>query len=326
MKAGNVTTQLAGLRIASSQANRFLLYLLTWLLPHTAAYSTKLDPLAQTAVPFKMLGNSIFVDGTLNSVSGWYLFDIGSPFVILNSAYFDSFSTNHSSGSLKSVHGEILNAHPVWLDNGRIGKLTLLPSNAFLLDLTAMERIKKIPIKGIIGYDAIRDMEIRFDFDCQDLIFSRGTTSDPTAMPTDSLEFKMSGHIPYIQVQLAGKSYKMGIDSGSEFNLFHKNSIKEQLFRQNGYLRLAGLTEHTARHPIGFIQGFEIADFTPDSLEVILVDLNKVANDLPTRLHGLLGVSFLKQHNISINYQRKKLYFWRMKTWPLLGFPIFCCI
>jgi hypothetical protein len=53
-----------------------------------------------------------------------------------------------------------------------------------------------------------------------------------------------------------------------------------------------------------------------DKLEVILADLATVSSELPVRLDGVLGVQFLKNYKVAINFRLRKIYLWEPKPAP----------
>ena len=178
------------------------------------------------------------------------------------------------------------------------------------------EKIKKQPIAGILGYTIFKDYGLHIDFNCQQislfLLKMNRKYSLPIAdAPTDSFDFKMSGHIPYLSIKLGEKSLKMGIDFGSERNVLQSEIVDLQRFEVKGNLLLAGLSNQAQRQPIGVLSGFAIGNLEVEALEVVLTDFGLASAELPVRLDGILGVAFFKQFKVAINYQQKKIYFWR---------------
>jgi hypothetical protein len=129
--------------------------------------------------------------------------------------------------------------------------------------------------------------------------------------PTDSIDLKFSGHLPYVFVNLAGRRLRLALDSGSERNLLQSNAIPAHQFSQRGKIKIAGLDTTATRLPAGYVPDFTSGFLCLDSLEVVLTDLRRVNQELRSRLDGILGNAFFIDHVFSIDYRRRKAYFWR---------------
>lgn len=308
MKVGNTRIRLAGAAFAHLRAIKYLTFFITSILLAINSWANSPVPIA---LPFQLIGKSVFISATVNGKTGHYLFDTGAPDLILNSQYFQDESAAYIAADVMGFNGEAMSTKYQWTQAISIGNRSFKNHYALLLDLSAMERLKHIRIDGIIGYEVIKGMAWQLDFDCHELLLMPAIAQHKNTPPTDSIEIDFSGHIPYIIVKLGGKRLRMGIDTGSERNLLQVNAIKDGSFHQRGKIRLAGLTSDEQHLKVGFVSGFTIGGLQTDSLEVVLADLRQISDELPTRLDGILGISFLKDHQIAINYQRRKAYFWR---------------
>lgn len=320
MKVGyNLVIQLAWKAFAFAQAiYKFWILLNIWLLlgfQSVSAGNSTADREAGIVVPFRLIGNTMIVEAQINGKSGDFLFDTGAPDLILNSEYFTGYNDQFETTKVTGIHGNVVPVQRYWAKEIALSGTVVARSNAMVFDLTSLESIKKQPIAGILGYNVFKDYELQVDFVCQHIkLFSidkRNRYSlHKTATPSDSIEFKMSGHIPYLNVQLLGKKLRLGIDFGSERNVLQADVINLQHFEIKGNLQLAGLTHDAHRQPIGMVTGFSIGNLDIEKLEVVLTDFKRASKELPVQLHGVLGVSFFRQYKLSINYQSKKIYVW----------------
>jgi hypothetical protein len=112
-------------------------------------------------------------------------------------------------------------------------------------------------------------------------------------------------------VRLGDKSIRMGIDSGSERNILQTDVLEVENFELIGHINLAGLAPRVKRQEKGYVKSFRIGDFSLDKLEVVLTDFQEVSQELPVQLHGILGVQFLRQYKVAINFQLHKIYLWQ---------------
>lgn len=310
MKAGYTTTQLAGKAFAYMQAYFLFIFYITTALALPQSILAAGNPIV---VPFMMAGNAIFIEAKINDQTGVFLFDTGASDLILNSAYFKG-DPDHSE--VIGLYGNPLKTAYYLAKNIEIGGTYISKDIALVLDLSSLEKAKNMCIAGIIGYSILKDFELHFDFTTQQILLFglRKNEKNPAWVNADhSFDFKMSGHIPYLEIKLGGQMVRMGIDSGSERNILQPEMLDLQSFEPTGALRLAGLSTQTMRQVIGQVSGFCLGSLKMDKLEFILADLMPVSKELPVRLDGVLGVQFLKNYKVAINFKLRKIYLWELR-------------
>jgi hypothetical protein len=311
MKVGITRTQLAGAVIACLQANRFLYLALFALLFVPKIWSKD----ALTVLPIKMAGRLVFVEANVNGTKGLFMFDTGAENLMLNSKYYETTNAISIQSEIMGFDGQAVYTSLVWTENILMGDLRLPNVRALLLDLSAMEKIKQMPIHGIIGHDLLKNTMWKLDFDRKELSLLFNTDPDPVwpfgAPPTDSIDLQFKGHLPYAYVNLGGKRLRMVLDTGSERNLLQTGAVHDQHFTQRGQIKVASLTSEASRLRAGYVPDFHIGMLQTDSLEVVLTDLRHLQQELNFRLDGILGNTFFKDSQLAIDFRRRKAYFWR---------------
>lgn len=310
MKVGD--TQLASQAFAHVQAFFKTIFFTFNLLAVSQCLLAADSPIT---VPFKLVGNAMFVAASINGQPGTFLFDTGASDLIVNSKYF---SGKEERSEIVGLYGEVktvqhLIAQQIEIAGTKIGK-----DLALVMDLSALEQVKKLPISGIIGYSVLKEFELQFDFENQQIMLFKQKKKgkqrpDGSYATANAFDFKMSGHIPYLEMQLGDKLVRMGIDSGSERNILQPQMLDVQQFEPIGVLRLAGISTEGIRQEKGYVRDVHLGGLSLDKLEVILADLKSVSAELPVELHGILGVKFLKDYKVAINYQLRKIYLWQPK-------------
>ena len=180
------------------------------------------------SIPFFLVGKLIAVKALLDNVERVFIFDSGSPKVILNNNYTvtgDSLNQKKIS-STKGVGGSISG-----LDINRIGKLDfsgLIMENQEILTLDFSNIEKKqrgIQIGGLIGHELIKDYDLLIDYKSQELILIVPEqyeeykkqylfNSKLTVVP-----FQMTSHLPLVQARIGNNDYTFALDTGAEANL-----------------------------------------------------------------------------------------------------------
>ncbi|MBK9017004.1 MAG: aspartyl protease family protein [Saprospiraceae bacterium] len=122
---------------------------------HSSIVNRKSSIVNPIVIPFKLVGQSMFVQATINDQTGTFLFDTGASDLILNSAYFTGLD---EQSEVVGLYGEVISvkhflAHQVVLSGTSVAK-----DIALVLDLSAMEKVKKMPTAGILGYSVLQGL------------------------------------------------------------------------------------------------------------------------------------------------------------------------
>lgn len=269
-----------------------------------------------SVVPFQLIGNSIFVKGSVNGTSGNFLLDTGSPNLLLNGKYFQGVRQYSSSLSIVDIHGQRESVTFCVVKELRIADHPLEESHGMVTDLSALEQAKGISIAGIIGYSSLRKIQIIFDFDDWVLwLVPLDRKGNPkvkieTFKMVEDLKLRMSGHISYITASYNGKKLRLGIDSGSEVNMLHRKWVMRNRsnFIVTGHTIVRGLANAHLPCGIGTAKNIQLQPGNNTSLEVVLADMGFLNECLGVSLHGLLGAPFLMQGKVAINFKKKRLY------------------
>lgn len=268
-------------------------------------------------VPFELAGNTIIAQATLDGISGNFILDTGCPSLILNGKYFKGMEVSWLKQSVADFHGELSRAKHLIVKELTMYSLTLEKQMALVIDLANLERIKGIPIHGIIGYPVFNEMEVMLDFEKQHALFSpvdkKGTRmcGNTYYQLTDSLELKMSGHFPYIMAELEGKKIRLGIDTGAEANVLQKKLVKGKIdLDPKKNLTVRGIKNQHKSCPRAWIKNLCFGHWKKEDHQMVIANMGELNDYLNVGLDGILGMPFLKERKLAFNYRSKKIYVW----------------
>jgi len=273
-------------------------------------------------VPFGLAGNSILVNASVNGKHGHFLIDTGSPGLILNNKYFKGLPHPNEETDILDFQGGRSSASYLAVNDFVIGQMKMHKELAFVTDLSKFEIIKGTAIHGIIGYASLKHFELLFDFEKKTLtLFSLGKKGQPVGrqlsqVPSSVVDIKMSGHLPYFTTFINGKKVRLGIDSGSEVNVMHQNFLEKNKVEINLLedIKVAGLSGNFTVAQKGEISGVHIGTQYEENLNITMTNLRPINKTLPIRVHGLVGIEYLKDKRFSINYQKKEMCIWSNKN------------
>ncbi|EDP69998.1 hypothetical protein FBALC1_10712 [Flavobacteriales bacterium ALC-1] len=271
-------------------------------------------------IPFKVIDQLIVVEVELLNKEGNFIIDTGSETLILNSTHFKPTRKHKQEGKLKSgVHNDIENVKEKYLKALSINNLTLEQLNADVIDLSHIEKIKKIEVLGIIGYSILKDFEVFIDMHLNQITLTR---IDKNGKPLskkiyaetihDSIDFKLKKHTIILDALIENHKVKFGLDTGAEYNQLNKNIDSKILdyFYPNKELKLTGASGRKIKVMAGKLFRVKLNDsiyFGP--MKTVLTNLRKMNTAFSTNLDGILGFEFFAQKRTIINYKKQKLYF-----------------
>lgn len=273
-----------------------------------------------TRIPFKVIDQLIIVEVEILEKEGNFIIDTGSETLILNSAHFKSTRQYRKEGKQTSgVHSDIENVKEKYLDKLSIENFNIEKLNADVIDLSHIEKAKKIEILGIIGYSILKDFEVFIDMHLNQMTLTK-TDKDGERLSqkvyaetiNDSIDFKLKKHSIILNAFVGNKKVKFGLDTGAEYNQLNKSLDSEILdyFYPSRELKLTGASGKKMKVMAGKLYRVKLNDsiyFGP--MKTVLTDLKKMNSAFSTNLDGILGFEFFAQKRTIINYKKQKLYF-----------------
>ncbi len=273
-----------------------------------------------TRIPFKIIDQLIIVEVQILDKEGNFIIDTGSETLILNSAHFNPTRKHRDDGQQRSgIHNDIEYVQEKHLDLLSIKDLSLQKLNADVIDLSHIEKIKKIELLGIIGYSILKDFEVFIDMHLNQITLTKtdrkgNRLSDKVYAEAiqDSIDFKLKKHTIILDVFVGNKKLKFGLDTAAEYNQLNKNLDSEILdyFYPSKELKLIGVSGKKMKVMAGKLYRVKLNDsiyFGP--MKTVLTNLRKMNNAFSTHLDGILGFEFFAQQRTIINYKKQKLYF-----------------
>ena len=273
-----------------------------------------------TRIPFKIVDQLITVEVEILDRKGDFIIDTGSETLILNSAHFKPSRKYGDDGKQKSgIHNDIESVKEKHLNLLSINDIDLTKISADVIDLSHIEKTKRIKLLGIIGYSVLKDFEIFIDMHLNQLTLTRvdkkgNKLSDKVYAEAiaDSVDFELKKHTIILDAFIGDKEVKFGLDTAAEYNQLNKKLSSEILdyFYPSQDLKLTGASGRKKNVLAGKLFKVKLNDsiyFGP--MKTVLTNLRRMNSAFGTKLDGILGFEFFAQKRTIINYRKKKLYF-----------------
>ncbi len=271
-------------------------------------------------IPFKVIDQLIIVEAELLNKKGNFIIDTGSETLILNSAHFKTTYKHFKRPKVKSgVNNSIDRVEEKTLDAFKLQSLTLDKMNADVINLSHIEKTKKMNLLGIIGYSILKDFEVFIDMHLNQITLSRiDRNGDKLSKNVyaekiaDSVDFKLKKHTIVLQGYVGGRKLKFGLDTAAEFNQINKDVDPKILkyFYPTRQLKLSGASGKKIKVMAGKLYRVSLNDsiyFGP--MKTVVTNLKQMNQAFGTHLDGVLGFEFFLQKRTIINYKKRKLYF-----------------
>ncbi|RNC86400.1 MAG: hypothetical protein ED556_08905 [Winogradskyella sp.] len=273
-----------------------------------------------TRIPFKVIDQLIVVEAELLDQKGNFIIDTGSETLILNSAHFKSSKLSQKdSEQTFGVNSNIYDTKRKFLKVFHLNEVSLDKINADVIDLSHFEKVKRIDLLGIIGFNVLKDFEIFIDTYLNQITLSKiDKQGDKISKKVyaekiiDSVNFKLKKHAIVLDAYVDKHKVKFGLDSGAEFNQINKslNSKILKYFYPNKPVKLYGASGKNKSIMAGKLHRVKLNNaiyFGP--MKTVLANLNTMSEAFGTKLDGILGFEFFAQKRTIINYKKQKLYF-----------------
>jgi hypothetical protein len=283
-------------------------------------------------IPFTMGGNLVLVEAELNGQKGFFILDSGAPGLKINAKHLKmSASARTVESTSGGITGELGEVQLQTIQKFEWNNIQVKNIQVEAFNLSHVEQAKNHKILGLIGYEVFRDFEMLLDYRAfQVVLYELDNKGDRIAYrnldttPTDTIPFKMAGHVPILRVKVDEFHLRFGLDTGAELNVLdvrtnpkvlqHFKITKRFFLNGNGKNRLEVLGGKTPLMTVGKVK------YT--NMRGILTNMDKMNKAYGTSLDGILGYEFLYRNKTAINFRKQTLYIWQEhKASPVVKAP-----
>lgn len=272
-----------------------------------------------TRIPFKIIDNLIVVEAELFNKRGNFIIDTGSETLILNKTHFNFKFNSQAIKETVGVNGNVEGTYKRNVQEFILHNLNFNNKSSDIIDLSHIEKSKKIRLLGIIGYNILKDFEVFIDLHLNQLTLTKvdkyGNKLDKHVYLeriSDSVNFKLRNHTIVLDCFINDQKVKFGLDTAAEYNQINKRIGSKSLkyFFPNKRINLIGASNNKIEVIAGKLFKVKLSEtvyFGP--MNTMLTNLNNMNEAFGTKLDGVLGFEFFVQKRTIINYQKEKLYF-----------------
>ncbi len=277
------------------------------------------EQLAPLVVPFKRIGGLVIIEAEVDGLKGNFIVDTGAPNLVLNINRLDYARPSRLQQSM-GINGQVNQIYEKGVRRMYCGEVLFKNVRAHAIDLSHLEKVRGIPLLGLIGHSLLKKYEVTFDHKAHRLLFhqidKKGRRLNPRSHqyypPTDSLDFTLVGHIPSFITSIGDRRLRLGLDTGAEVNLFDKKykKILTKRFDNMHKMALHGVSAKAVSADVGKMSYFWVDCLKFKDMTTLFANLKNFNLAYNRRLDGILGQEFIRQRKMSINFKKRKIYFW----------------
>jgi len=270
-------------------------------------------------IPFKLIDHLIVIEAEVLNRKGNFIIDTGSEKLVLNTIHFKNINSTPSYARHSGISGDIDNVKIRWLKKLLVRDFSIDNIKSDIVDLSLIEKNKKMRLYGIIGYDVLKNYEIFIDFYLKQITLSKidekGNKIDKLPyleIVTDTINFKQFKHTIVLDAFVNKEKLKFGLDTGAEMNLLDKSVSKKVLknFKTPKRTIIMGVDKKKIEVLAGKLHKVKLTNNVYCGvMRTIITNLSNMNVAYGTKLDGVLGYEFIAMRRMIINYKKKQLYF-----------------
>lgn len=266
-------------------------------------------------IKFTLIRNLIVVEASVGGLPGNYIFDTGTPNIVLNARFFEGRPVDRS---YYGINGE---AMPLSTASVRVDLGGNRWNNIYaeIVPMKNLENSLGVAIHGLIGTRIFNHYTVELDFR-QNLLRIEKTGKEEMATlvsrhpHSTGIPFLKNFQTPAISLQIDDDlELRMLVDSGAEINLIEKGYGD----RVAGYLmdsdkRLVGGIGPRVKHvSVRLLYGLNVGGYRLQPMRTALVSLKEFnLHKSGPAIDGIIGTELLRQFEVAIDFRNRLIYLW----------------
>jgi hypothetical protein len=264
-----------------------------------------------TRVPFDLVSNHIYVDGSLDGKPARFLVDTGGANLLTPAAAKKFGLAGEGKLAGRGVGDDVVDVSLAHAKEVRVGAAVLAQPVFAVMDLGKLSAVEGVPSDGLVGYEMFRRFGVTIDYEKRELILAEQVKFVPPARAS-VVPFELAERIPIVQGSLDGVPVRLSVDTGSRVSL----TLHSPFVRAHGLVaKYAAAPESVIGWGVGGPSRGRAARY--GALTLGDLSIADIAGDLYTGdkgafatpdISGNLGGGVLKRFTVAFDYAAKRMY------------------
>jgi len=274
--------------------------------------SARIDaPAGVTRVPFDLVNNHIYANGSVDGRPARFLVDTGGVNLLTPAAAKKFGIEGQGKLAGRGVGEESVDVALAHAKEVRLGDAVLSRPVFYVMDLGRLPQVEGHESDGLVGYEMFRRFAVTIDYAKRELVLAEKARFAPPA-GAHVVPFELADRIPIVRGTLDGVPARISVDTGSRVSLtLHSPFVREH-----------GLVEKYAAGPVAVVgwgvggpSRARVARF--GTLTLGDLEVRGIAGDVFTGDKGAfaspdidanLGAGVLRRFTVAFDYEAKKMY------------------
>jgi hypothetical protein len=260
------------------------------------------------SIPFQFSGSNFLIEADLGASTGLFLLDTGSPALVINKPHPKkevAASGVHASLYMEDTMVKLLKIQEAEWKN----------ISAYALDLRQLEAKNRVSILGLVGYGLLKKYELMIapKEHMLYLLDSDESFFQGLPQPLAKIAVTLVDHLPIIEIEIEGLTWRFGIDTGAESNLISEKclaALSQSFYQKKGINNVRGLDKKVKSCQIVGLNKIEIGSLAFEKVDFTVMDFGHIAAQSGIHLDGLIGSDLLSKMKFSINYRKRSFKIW----------------
>jgi hypothetical protein len=259
-------------------------------------------------IPMKRVGNLFFIEGTLDGLTGNFLFDLGATDLVLNEAYFRDYEEDrtYASGTLTSSKEFIRKTAIRKLE---VHGMVYTDLTVNVTNLADIENKRGLKVLGLLGVSLLDAYSLEIDVLQQTLILYKERIDEPeNAFLTVPLS--INNHVVTVQTTIGQTRLRLSLDSAAELNIFD-NRLPPKIYEGMKILKALDIVDadgNASEALMTLMPAFEVEGLKFPRMRSMVLNLRSMSRAYGQPIDGMLGYPFFACGRVIIDFRSKKLY------------------
>ena len=268
-------------------------------------------PTGITRIPFDLVSNHIYVDGSIDGRKARFLVDTGGVNLLTPAAAERFGLAGKGKLAARGVGDQMVDMALAQAKEVRVGEAVLADPVFYVIDLGPLPKVEGVPADGLVGYEMFRRFGVTIDYARHELVLAEPARFAPPE-GAHAVLFQLADRIPIVHGTLDGLPLRMSIDTGSRVSL----TLHSPLVNAHGLVgRYRAAPEAVLGWGVGGPSRARPARF--GTLELGDLAIEGIAGDLYTGDKGAfaspdidanLGGGLLKRSTVAFDYGAGRMY------------------
>lgn len=257
-------------------------------------------------IRFHQINDLILFEARVNhGQSGNFILDTGSEDFFVNTKYFDDPS---QKTAFQTINGS-MNVEEIQDITLHIGTKDILISEAFELEMDAIESFLNQPILGILGLHSIKTRQLIIDYQENILLFN--DYKDLYQSSADySAPLQFWNGLPVLTLEIEGKDYRFLLDSGASNHIIDSQALDQSNISYDLLSTVQTIDHIGNKAQLQRIHASNMGALIGNDAILLIKDLRHFfKDDRPEyKIHGILSPSQFDFEFVFIDYKKNRCY------------------